>query len=76
MIKRLAVFVLLVFMGNLASAQWTQWRGSADGQGVIDGKSPVTEWSKSRKVIILKNDTQVSNFLNKITDERTEDSRI
>ena len=45
------VFSSLILASQLAFADWTQWRGSADGQGVITGKAPVTEWSESKHVI-------------------------
>ncbi|QXD25597.1 PQQ-binding-like beta-propeller repeat protein [Opitutia bacterium ISCC 51] len=45
------VFTSLILASQLASADWTQWRGSADGQGVITGKAPVTEWSETKNVI-------------------------
>lgn len=51
MFKRTTVCLLLVFICECAWGQWTQWRGSVDGQGIIQGKAPVTEWSETKNII-------------------------
>ena len=51
MFIRIVVFTFLIWTVPFASVDWTQWRGSADGQGNVSGKAPVTEWSESKNVI-------------------------
>lgn len=51
MFIRVVVFTSLILASPVAFAEWTQWRGSADGQGLIDGKAPVKEWSESKNII-------------------------
>lgn len=51
MLRSSVSFFVLVVAANSAFSQWTQWRGSADGQGIIDGKAPVTEWSETENII-------------------------
>jgi hypothetical protein len=46
-----ALLFLLILANSSASAQWTQWRGSADGQGMVSGKAVVTEWSETKNII-------------------------
>jgi len=46
-----ALIFLLILANSSASAQWTQWRGSADGQGMVSGKAVVTEWSETKNII-------------------------
>ena len=51
MFKRTVVLSALLLAAYSVNGQWNQWRGSADGQGNISGKAPVTEWSKTDNVI-------------------------
>ncbi len=51
MLNSSVVFFVLVIAANSAFSQWNQWRGSADGQGIIEGKAPVTEWSETKNII-------------------------
>ena len=45
-------FLLLSFVSTcMAHSEWSQWRGSYDGDGVIEGSPLITEWSETENVI-------------------------
>ena len=51
MIRGSLSILFLAMVANPGFSQWTQWRGSADGQGIIEGVAPVTEWSETHNII-------------------------
>lgn len=49
---RIYTFSLLSFVpACLANSEWSQWRGSYDGAGIIAGGPLITEWSDTENVI-------------------------
>ena len=50
--RRTFAFLLFSFVSAcMAKSEWSQWRGSYDGDGVIEGRSLITEWSDTENVI-------------------------
>lgn len=46
-----ALFVLSFVPACMAQSEWSQWRGSYDGAGIIEGGPLITEWSETKNVI-------------------------
>lgn len=46
-----AFLLLSIVSACMANSEWSQWRGSYDGDGVIGGSPLITEWSETENVI-------------------------